>query len=62
MDLETAQESISNKLARQIEQMKRERGELCHQVEAEEEFLVNTLQKQLERVIRGDSLFPPLIE
>lgn len=30
--------------------MKRERGELCYQVEAEEEFLVNSLQRQLERV------------
>lgn len=50
MELETAQESISNRLARQIEQLRRERGELCHQVEAEEEFIMNSLQRRLEQV------------
>lgn len=41
---------MSNRLIGQIEQLRRERGELCYQVEAEEEFLMNSLQKRLEHV------------
>lgn len=50
LDVESVQESISNRLSKQIDQLRRERGELCHQVEAEEEFIMNSLQRKLDRV------------
>jgi hypothetical protein len=55
IDHEQSHEFMSNRLIGQIEQLRRERGELCYQVEAEEEFLMNSLQKRLDQVTRAYS-------
>lgn len=39
-----------NKLAKTVEQVKKEKQELVRQVEQEEEYITNTLVKKLEQV------------
>ena len=47
---EQENELISNKLLRRIDELKHEKEKLLLQVEREEEYLTNTLQKQLAQV------------
>lgn len=40
-------------LLRQIDQLKRERADICSQVEIEEESIINALQRRLDQVVMG---------